>query len=105
MDAASPTARVCGVVPDTRRYRERARAQKCIDSGICEVRCSVNSKGEVFPAKLEEPRVGDVLDVTVANGDALSSKLDDEPLCAGRSSLRGVLLPLSFRNSFVWVGL
>ena len=88
VDAASPAAGVCSVVLDTGRYQERARAQKwCIDSGICEVSCSV----EVCPAKLEEPRVGDVLDVTVANGDALFSKLDDEPLCAGLSSLRGGL--------------
>ena len=49
------------------------------------MRCIMHSKGELFPSKLEEPRVysctgsgtGDVLDVTVANGDALPSALDD----------------------------
>ena len=101
VDAASPTAGVCCVVPGTRRYRERALSQKWyIASGVCEV---TNVKGGVFPSKLDETRVlnscigsgtGDVLEVTV--GDVLSSKLDEasavvvraQPSCAALRSLR-----------------
>ena len=78
-----------------------------------------------FPSKLEEPRVyscngsgtGDLLDVTVANGDTLSSKLDDasavvvraQPLCTGLSSLSGGLTKVgrssclaSLSHEFAW---
>ena len=109
VDAASPTAGVCGVVLGTGRYRERAGAQKwCIDYGVCGVRCSTNAKGEVFPSNLDDTRVlnsclgsgtGDVLDVPVAKCDVLSSQLDEasavvvraQPSCAGPSSARGGL--------------